>query len=714
MEPLERDAWGQVRENHRIAQEMVANIPGYPTEMRPDRSGPEIECERKGHPVHMSFHIDLQKKEVNVEYRDIKGRILSCNLSEGYVLPKQPWVALDPVSNSIAIFRAWPSPTQAWGETNEDKLSAPGAASMTWENASTAPSKTNKRPGGDKLGMGMGAQAVFGAKMLRCTEAGAVLKLQDALAPLGINLVEVLHWTASEFHTEGGVGIVVKRCGERLLFLDELLQSSTLDEHLYHGALVHPAMKILLQKRLNEHQTADSNHVECEVEENMEQQPRVEIEMIRLSIRLTRMVHDSATSAGEAEIEVDSNSGVKASLTEALSSDQIACLGTGQWITGVTLGGLEVNMDGTWKDQDVEDGAILTAIIDSLSLRVLVLGGGEGGTVRDVLKFPEVAECIMVEIDGAVVQASEDHLPNMSQGMSDDRCKLYIEDCVAWMQNPDNVAGGFDLIIGDLSDGGVEQEPQVGSPPAAVIFTRSYYDLIKSALKPGGLFSMYGGINYSLDWTATYQYTVQTKHGPRQETDIATGRSEVRSAHTDRGLGSRNLFSVFESFLEYSVFIPSFGMESITDYYAEGDDKTNLNNDNETLKMAHVMTVFFLASREGLGTFELELDTGCGCWNGCGCWCCPGCEHHIYKYKKGHTIDTVGHPVNTVLFASHAHSCSIVFAGTVEQDNMFTNENGTCHQCWNSPTRQLVGLKPGSPQYVPPPPPVDLVAASAE
>lgn len=97
--------------------------------------------------------------------------------------------------------------------------------------------------------------------------------------------------------------------------------------------------------------------------------------------------------------------------------------------------------------------------------RVAIIGGGEGATLREVLKHKTVEKCIMVEIDGDMVAASKEHLPqwndcsdlegSVGSCFDDPRAEVYFEDAVAWFidrfSHKDNIneADKFDVIIMD-------------------------------------------------------------------------------------------------------------------------------------------------------------------------------------------------------------------------------------------------------------------------
>ncbi len=107
--------------------------------------------------------------------------------------------------------------------------------------------------------------------------------------------------------------------------------------------------------------------------------------------------------------------------------------------------------------------------------KVLVIGGGDGGTVREVLKHEGVQEVTMVEIDGMVVEASKKFLPQTSSMLSDPKVKLHIQDGVAFMKQSTDK---FDVIIVDSS------EP-IG--PATPLFNVDFYRDINERLVDDGI-----------------------------------------------------------------------------------------------------------------------------------------------------------------------------------------------------------------------------------
>lgn len=108
--------------------------------------------------------------------------------------------------------------------------------------------------------------------------------------------------------------------------------------------------------------------------------------------------------------------------------------------------------------------------------KVLVVGGGDGGTIREVLKHPDVESVMQVEIDGKVVEYSKKHLPTISSSYGDARAELLIGDGFEHIIKSEGV---YDVILVDST------EP-VG--PAAGLFTKGFYAGIAKALKEDGIF----------------------------------------------------------------------------------------------------------------------------------------------------------------------------------------------------------------------------------
>lgn len=109
--------------------------------------------------------------------------------------------------------------------------------------------------------------------------------------------------------------------------------------------------------------------------------------------------------------------------------------------------------------------------------KVLIIGGGDGGSLREVLRHPSVREAFMVDIDGEVIEAAREHLPQWSSGFSDPRARLVVEDGREFLARSKSE---YDVILVDSTD-------PVG--PAEVLFQVDFYSMAARALKPGGCFA---------------------------------------------------------------------------------------------------------------------------------------------------------------------------------------------------------------------------------
>ncbi|SIO21050.1 spermidine synthase [Rhodovulum sp. ES.010] len=117
--------------------------------------------------------------------------------------------------------------------------------------------------------------------------------------------------------------------------------------------------------------------------------------------------------------------------------------------------------------------------------RVLIVGGGDGGMAREVLRHESVEHVTMVEIDGGVVEFSKDYLPMLSKGAFDDpRLTLVIDDGAAFMKS---TGDKFDVIIVDSTD-------PIG--PGEVLFTDTFYGHAKRALTERGILVTQNGVPF--------------------------------------------------------------------------------------------------------------------------------------------------------------------------------------------------------------------------
>jgi len=127
----------------------------------------------------------------------------------------------------------------------------------------------------------------------------------------------------------------------------------------------------------------------------------------------------------------------------------------------------------------VQPAMIANSILNRDSQKkVLILGGGEGATSREVLKHKDVAKVVMIDIDGELVNACKKYFPEMHQGAFDDkRHELRIGDAIDYLKKTDEK---YDVIIGDLVD------PK--SELARLFYTKAMFKKISRMLHPHGIF----------------------------------------------------------------------------------------------------------------------------------------------------------------------------------------------------------------------------------
>ena len=107
---------------------------------------------------------------------------------------------------------------------------------------------------------------------------------------------------------------------------------------------------------------------------------------------------------------------------------------------------------------------------------VLIIGGGDGGTAREVLRHKNIEQVTMVEIDGEVIEACKIHLPNIAAEFDNPKLTLFVDDGIEFLKNA--IPNSYDLIIVDGSD-------PVG--PAEGLFSVEFYTKCYAALKNDGI-----------------------------------------------------------------------------------------------------------------------------------------------------------------------------------------------------------------------------------
>ncbi len=107
--------------------------------------------------------------------------------------------------------------------------------------------------------------------------------------------------------------------------------------------------------------------------------------------------------------------------------------------------------------------------------KVLVIGGGDGGTVRELSRYKTIEEIDLVEIDEEVVEACIKHLPQTACGFKDARVKCYYDDGLKFVRKYENT---YDLILVDSTD---------PFGPGEGLFTKEFYGNCYKALKEDGI-----------------------------------------------------------------------------------------------------------------------------------------------------------------------------------------------------------------------------------
>lgn len=114
--------------------------------------------------------------------------------------------------------------------------------------------------------------------------------------------------------------------------------------------------------------------------------------------------------------------------------------------------------------------------------QVLIIGGGDGGSLREAVKHP-IVRAVMVEIDAAVVELSKRYLPELSDGAFDNpKAEVVIADGCRYVAETEE---RFDLIVVDSTD-------PIG--PGKVLFTSEFYRNCKRCLNPGGILVTQHGV----------------------------------------------------------------------------------------------------------------------------------------------------------------------------------------------------------------------------
>jgi spermidine synthase len=166
--------------------------------------------------------------------------------------------------------------------------------------------------------------------------------------------------------------------------------------------------------------------------------------------------------------------------TEQSPCQKIEILDTRDW-------GRVLALDGAFMTSEADEFfyhemLVHPVLVTATSIRsVLIIGGGDGGAAREVLRHPEVERCLLVELDERVVWACQAHLPTLGTAWNDPRLELLFGDGADYVQS---AGERFDVILVDGCD------PQ---GPAARLFAPDFFAACRQALSTGGVLGLQSG-----------------------------------------------------------------------------------------------------------------------------------------------------------------------------------------------------------------------------
>lgn len=163
--------------------------------------------------------------------------------------------------------------------------------------------------------------------------------------------------------------------------------------------------------------------------------------------------------------------------TEKTRYQELAIIDTVEWGKTLVLDG---NVQVTESDEFIYHEMITHTALNSHPHphKILIIGGGDGGTAREVLKHHSVQQVDLVEIDDRVVENSKTYLPSMACAFDDSRLNLYIEDGIKYVQDTPQL---YDLVIIDSSD-------PIG--PAVQLYSTEFYLDVAQCLEQDGMIAV--------------------------------------------------------------------------------------------------------------------------------------------------------------------------------------------------------------------------------
>lgn len=160
--------------------------------------------------------------------------------------------------------------------------------------------------------------------------------------------------------------------------------------------------------------------------------------------------------------------------TEDTDFQKLDMIDTLQWGRMLVLDGMVMT---TIKDEFVYHEMITHVALNThpAPKKVMVIGGGDGGAIREIIKHPTVEKATLVEIDGRVIELSKQYLPEIACALEDPKVEVLVEDGIKHIKERTDY---YDVILVDST------EP-VG--PAVGLFTEDFYQSVSNALKSDGI-----------------------------------------------------------------------------------------------------------------------------------------------------------------------------------------------------------------------------------
>ncbi|MEM0080030.1 MAG: polyamine aminopropyltransferase [Nitrososphaerota archaeon] len=146
--------------------------------------------------------------------------------------------------------------------------------------------------------------------------------------------------------------------------------------------------------------------------------------------------------------------------------------------------GLTLLLDGLLQSSEIDEEIYHECLVHPVMVthpnprKVLVIGGGEGSTIREVEKHGTVEKIVMVDIDGELIEIVKKYIPWSRNSFEDKRLDLFISEGREFLENQSD--GSFDIVILDLTD-------PVPGEHAAGLYTVEFYQTVYRKLRDEGL-----------------------------------------------------------------------------------------------------------------------------------------------------------------------------------------------------------------------------------